>query len=194
MVVFLATTTDPALASDDDAAAVTATTSCVVEPASGDRGTLELSWLDSVDGLAVNGLYARTPDIDGLQLRMDAILAFSGQSWSWSTEPNDVDAYAEVELGLTVPDGAFMSAHQADWLSDLSVAIVLLDSHGTEILRQSAPSLRVAWDSIGPVLLSSDQAAELSLGGAWADSAITAVGDATQAGDDDFIIQYGWGE
>ncbi|RME24407.1 MAG: hypothetical protein D6798_11315 [Deltaproteobacteria bacterium] len=129
--------------------------------------------------------------MDDLTLHLDVRVQMSGRSTTWTTEPMTVPAYEWVGASLGDLDDAFIDEAQRDWLSDLSVQVVLVNRAGVEILRQAAPPLKLAWDDHGPLLLTIDQAADLSVGGAWSIAAEIEAGDPITTGDSEFVADYG---
>lgn len=152
---------------------------------------MELSWTRGIDGWTTPTLRVRTPDLDDQSLRLDARVWFAGASHTWSTSPQEVDAYDTVEVELTGLPDAILDDEQEDWLSDLSVQVVLLDADGGVLLRQAAPPLKVAWDVHGPLLLDLDEATELSVGGAWSEAAVDLAEASASADDSEFVTEYG---
>lgn len=164
---------------------------CAVDPAPGDRGAVELSWVRGVDGWSTPVLAVRTPDRDDLTVRLEGRLHFAGQSRTWATAEQAVPAYEVVDVDLGSLDGLRFDARQVDWLSDLSVVVVVSDGEGRALLRQAAPPLKVAWDGHGAMLLDLDEAAELSVGGAWSAAALAVVAESASDAGEELVIEYG---
>ncbi len=167
------------------------TTDCGVPPEAGARGATELTWARGADGWIAPTLQVRAPDVDDLQVRVQADLSFSGRSWTWRSERMPALAYDTVEVDIEGLDEARFADEQLDYLSTLSVQVELLSAKGDLVTRMGAPTLYVAFDRHGALLLDEDEGEELSTNGAWSEAARAEVEATRVAGDEDLVLWFG---
>lgn len=159
----------------------------IPDPALEDYGYAMVEWeLDELGEWLVD-LDVRAASRPGVEYWVEGRVHFWSLDYTWVDGPWFADPLDTFSVGLEIPAAAYMHAAQADYLSDLVVRLVLVDTEtGNELSRKSAPLARLVFDAAagGALVMDDAWAAVVAPQRAYSDAAQAALSEALPAEDE----------
>lgn len=147
LVVFLSAVFDRARAADEEHI------SYIPDPTTEQNEGLILQWQYDLNGDLLPDLDIRTLSIPQTSYYLDCYLHFDGSVMRWQSEQYAWSPLSHENVGIEVPNAAYMRSTQKDYLSELVVYVVAVDSVSrAEITRDSAEIIYVAFNAVGDVI------------------------------------------
>lgn len=156
-----------------------------------DLGSTWIEWIYEGDNLT-NQLEIRAADRTDTVFWLEGRIHFKSEDVFWEQGPYLIDALEEVQIEVDIPEEALFSADQADYISDMRVHLVSVNSVTEKTMeRSSAPHLRVLWpDGASVQLLDAEMAELIAPGGVYLYGSAYST---TRVEEEGYVYEYGPG-